>query len=373
MNKIRNIFIEFSLVLIIIAAQLSAESIPIAVLTEPIGHEVTVWDAETVTKILEDTISQTTFYKIINTAEKNSYLNKLESDNLNNGLSRWTALEFALLLGDKNNIQNIIVSSITKINDKYNLSMNFIDSALKYNLINYVIISDTIDGLKIGCTDFISSINRFKTGYAEVAVNDPSEMVLIPGLFYIDKYEATNEQFTAFLNLYGKDTDESGNKMVEYNPGSKIKNIDNIFQITQGYDKYPVTDITIFGVLQYLKFYNKRLLTESEWQAVCAGISTTTYQFGDSADKLSDYAWYIKNSNKQLHKSGMKKPNKSGIYDMYGNVWELCSSTISPSGYVICGGAYNSKPEECATKYKIDLTTTSLKPNIGFRSVKQIQ
>jgi formylglycine-generating enzyme required for sulfatase activity len=37
---------------------------------------------------------------------------------------------------------------------------------------------------------------------------------------------------------------------------------------------------------------------------------------------LGDYAWYVANSNSHAHPVGEKKPNKFGLYDMHGNVYQ---------------------------------------------------
>jgi len=70
-----------------------------------------------------------------------------------------------------------------------------------------------------------------------------------------------------------------------------------------------------------------QLPSEVQWIYSCKAGSTTRWCFGDSAEKLGEYAWYEKNSDGRTHPVGQKKPNQWGLYDMYGNVSEWCQDS----------------------------------------------
>ena len=71
-----------------------------------------------------------------------------------------------------------------------------------------------------------------------------------------------------------------------------------------------------------------RLPTEAEWEYACRAGRITRWSFGDDESQFRDHAWFWDNAwNAGLYYAqpvGTKSPNPWGLYDMYGNVFEVC-------------------------------------------------
>jgi formylglycine-generating enzyme required for sulfatase activity len=109
----------------------------------------------------------------------------------------------------------------------------------------------------------------------------------------------------------------------------------------QGDDR-PVESVSWDDVNEFIKRLNQktslqfRLPTEAEWEYAARADSNAEYSFGDDEKQLGDYAWFSENSDSQTHPVGQKKPNRLGLFDMHGNVWEWCSDWYSDSYYAEC-------------------------------------
>jgi len=137
-------------------------------------------------------------------------------------------------------------------------------------------------------------------------------------------------------------------------------------------NEFPAMDMTHHAASKFCQWLTAqtghyyRLPTEAEWEYACRAGTTTTYSFGDEADQLDDYAWFIDNSDETYHETGQKKPNPWGLYDMHGNVAEwvldgyvadyrkgLKNGVVNPwrvpeTRYprVVKGGSWDDDPED---------------------------
>lgn len=141
--------------------------------------------------------------------------------------------------------------------------------------------------------------------------------------FWMASFELSRDIF----DVYFKDANTSQNSKVDAVTRPSAQYID----LTWGMGKeggFPVNSLSQFTALMFCRWlYDKtgvfyRLPTEAEWEYACKAGSTTAYYFGDDPKQLGDYAWYKTNGKNKFQKSGQKKPNAWGLYDMLGNVSE---------------------------------------------------
>ena len=96
------------------------------------------------------------------------------------------------------------------------------------------------------------------------------------------------------------------------------------------------------------------LPTEAQWEYACRAGTSTKYNYGDKADDR--YMWFNDGVNRaETHRVGETISNAWGLYDMHGNVQEMCFDTntsgIDPVGddLVVRGGSINKGALDCTS------------------------
>lgn len=132
----------------------------------------------------------------------------------------------------------------------------------------------------------------------------PIHEVHVPD-FYMGRYPVINEEYGLFLR---ENLDA---------PEPKFWADRRLNQPRQ-----PVVGVSWNDAQRYAKWAGLRLPSEAEWEYACRADGTTRYNKGNAKKDLARAGWYNKNSGSQTHPVGEKEPNKLGLYDIHGNVWE---------------------------------------------------
>ena len=141
----------------------------------------------------------------------------------------------------------------------------------------------------------------------------------------------------------------------------------------------PMTNVSYGEINMYLlKLSDMTNLTielpsAEVWEyAAHGGENEETYLYvGD--DDVNKVAWYKDNSDGMVHPSDGqqgKDPNALDLYDMSGNVSELCKTPYDENGlYTICGGDYDSPASEVTVSSRKGFDTNAKDKHVGFRII----
>lgn len=225
--------------------------------------------------------------------------------------------------------------------------------------------------------------------------------------FYISKYEITIAEFEQFVAETGyiPYSEKYGSYHFNHTAKKRIfkKNVNwktdtaGIFIPRKSYN-LPVTNITWFDAMAYCKWLSKktekyyRLPTEAEWEYAARGGKKSRGFLYSGSNDLKEVGWTKTDLIKpNLPKTiGLKKNNELGLYDMTGNVNELCLDFFTRQNYsyqkenpvndhinsdtvfVVKGGSYLSKEHRCRVYYR---TIAGNNPfhhyyTLGFRVVQ---
>jgi len=177
--------------------------------------------------------------------------------------------------------------------------------------------------------------------------------------FHMDKYEITQGKYKKIIGENPSDFSNCG-------------------------ENCPVEQVSWIQANHYCESMGMRLPTEAEWEYAASEGANNKWYCGNEVSCLNQIAWYAGNSGMRTHPVGQMLPNKWGLYDMAGNVWEWTSDWYSSDAYnksghkdpkgaasspnrVFRGGSWSVNPEDVRSANRGVAVPSYFKNTLGFR------
>ena len=235
---------------------------------------------------------------------------------------------------------------------------------------------------------------KFMMGGNNYNDEQPIHEVEVPD-FHLGKYPITNEQFLPFLQEVGNQEEDGINwvNLEGQYEGVRcgIKKKDGTFHCVNGFEHHPMIFVSWHGAKAYCKWLSEknshtyRLPSEAEWEyAAKGGIYSQGFLYAGS-NKLKEVGWYDINSHTEPKPVGLKCPNKLGLHDMSGNVFEWCEdhwhddyndALKDGSAWggdkeneerVVRGGSWYYYDDYCRVSFRFSFIHNYRFINVGFR------
>ena len=210
-----------------------------------------------------------------------------------------------------------------------------------------------------------------------------SRRVSVDYSFWIGKYEVTTQEYLV------------------------VRELRQYLSLVQDHLEHPVTSINWFSARKFCRKLTEReaaagrlpegfvyrLPTELEWEYACRAGTRSPYAIGegdslssDSANFDGEYPYGGADASVARGGSvavGTFQPNRWGIYDMHGNVWEWCLDRYGAAGAKqrefdvkdsevlrsIRGGSWSSSGRFCRSASRLGSPDSQRRGNLGFRIV----
>lgn len=249
---------------------------------------------------------------------------------------------------------------------------------------------------------------KFVMGDADGEIDEsPLSIVTIEKPFWMAKFEITNAQYAQFDASHESRYEHKGSW--QFSEGHLGWPLDNPQQ--------PVVRISFDEAMEFCKWLSEKtghrvtLPTEAQWEYACRAGSATAFSYGDIDTDFSAYANMSDVTMEQLAYDtdgkytgditprdkrfndgmlvtanvGTYKPNKWGLCDMHGNVWEWTKSSYAAYPYkdgdgrngltdvseekIVRGGSWRDRPKRCRSAYRLSYPQWQKVYNTGFRVI----
>ena len=185
----------------------------------------------------------------------------------------------------------------------------------------------------------------------------------------------------------GGEKDANNNDIIRLRE-SRIKRLGGKLIIESGYAKHPVVGVSWYGATAYAKWVGKRLPTEAEWEiAASSGFEDMIFPTGSQIERTQANFFSADTVNVMSY-----PPNRFGLYDMAGNVYEWCQDWYDYTYYehscqepenpkgplqgvyrVLRGGCWKSLHDDLRCAHRHRNNPGTINKTYGFRCAADVK
>ena len=177
---------------------------------------------------------------------------------------------------------------------------------------------------------------------------------------WMNKFEFTEDEWKGLL---GTTNSQDGHSVITYKHLPMV----NV--------SFGEVSMILLDSLRNMTGINFQIPSVADWQYAAHGgkhHESFIYVGDNDVEKV---AWYKNNSGRKVHPSDGqqgKEPNMLDLYDMSGNVGEMCNTPFGTFKdgkiqWTLCGGDFNSDANDVLANSKKGFDTDEKSPTIGFR------
>lgn len=198
---------------------------------------------------------------------------------------------------------------------------------------------------------------------------EAQRLVAVPDALFVGKYPITQDQFAAVF----------GRKLIWTRPRRFAAG-------GRGADGPPAGSVTWTEAAQFCEALTRasgrlyRLPTEAEWEYACragafARDSRPFHLAAGPADRLTPADALFGDPARPGAAPvgvGVYPPNRFGLCDLHGTIYEWCDDAATGDSRVIRGGSYQTPAGGCRAAARFSLPPTLQRPDLGFRVVRSV-
>ncbi len=153
--------------------------------------------------------------------------------------------------------------------------------------------------------------------------------------------------------------------------------------------RLPATDLNLHEAQLWCSRAGLELPSEAQWEYACRAGSLTRFAFGDREEDLARCGWFAGNSGGAPQPTGQLAPNRFGLHDMHGSIWEWCADAwhgtyvnapangsawpaADRTRFVARGGSYFGPAHNARSAERRGFATDEALDTLGFRPARAL-